>query len=215
MLPPVKMFQYLRKKETPAGENYYQCNYCQESYKNIHHLRAHQQVYHPLEKPEFKKISLSSEEQVSIPNVCQFCQEKFYDKKNFNLHQMEKHSEKLHKCQKTFCNKKHLNSHQRICNNQGEKPDEKPLKCRRCAFICFHEKTLAKHIEVFHDENADPEKPYKCNFCHLRFTINTLPGHMMDSHSIQIELNAKDDDDVHSLLSVKEESIDIKEEPLI
>ena len=86
---------------------------------------------------------------------CEDCDSTFLEKKNYNKHMKNQHSEKNLKCQhcdyKTNVNsnlKRHLITHE-----AKDEPPAKKIKCDQCSQIFSEQFNLNKHVKNVHGED--------------------------------------------------------------
>lgn len=129
------------------------CEYCCRIYQTLYRLKRHIKRAH-------------------IPNVCEDCNEVFYDRAIYTKHKKEHNEEKpiiCRYCSKAFDKPKNLSEHERL----QHKVDGLVHQCHLCDKTFINASLLKNHIKT-HD------KCFKCEVCNKLFSSRyNLQSHMV------------------------------------
>lgn len=137
------------------------CMNCTKVFPSEYHVKDHQKNHKKMDEV----------------NICEFCGKQF-----FGISAMRHHLRYFHTETELFaCNlcsyvgrtKSNLRGH-------TDRIHKKPFKCPECEYACLAEKTLLKHIDMFH--NAE-NRQFPCSLCLYRGRdVKTLAEHIRIRH---------------------------------
>uniref|UniRef100_A0A672HW96 Zinc finger protein 142 n=1 Tax=Salarias fasciatus TaxID=181472 RepID=A0A672HW96_SALFA len=152
-----------------TGELRHVCSHCDAKFSSEVALRNHCRRVHLLQAGLSCKqcdYTCSSEfalkahqHSVHTPAKCSTCQESFQTKETLELHQK---SHRAHQCPLCpFAAKARQRLAQHLLGEHEEgSPEEKPLKCSSCPFVCRHQLVLEQHLR-----SHGSRRLYKCADC--------------------------------------------------
>ncbi|XP_044277234.1 zinc finger protein 335 isoform X2 [Varanus komodoensis] len=135
-----------KRADPPPKRSTFPCPVCSRVYPMQKRLTQHMKT-HSTEKP----------------HMCDKCGKSFKKRYTFKMHLLThiqavaKHWFKCEFCEHACEDKKQLLNHQLL------HVDDKPFRCRLCAYATVREDFLLSHVAVKHTG----EKPFACEFCHF------------------------------------------------
>lgn len=169
-----KTKQYLRSHEkVHTRERPYKCEMCSKDFMRKDHLRKHERIHmsvrssYTCEYQNCSKVFLTksglnthSLNHMGKRHMCSYCNKRFFNKNQLNVHQRIHTNEKpykCHHCTKAFRQSGALSVHRRIHNN------ERLHACTECPKKFITKVQLNRHMQVH-------IKPYGCTDCSQSFT---------------------------------------------